>query len=760
MLTPEGIVETWNPGAQQFKGYTAEEIIGKHFSAFYTDEDKATNLPARALHTAATEGKFESEGWRVRKDGSRFWAHVVIDPVHAEDGTLIGFAKVTRDISDKRASQLALIESERRFRYLVKGVTDYAIFMLSPAGIVTNWNSGAENIKGYTAEEIIGSHFSRFYTEEDKAQGKPRLALEIATTTGKFEAEGWRIRNDGTRFWAHVVIDAIYDDSNELIGFAKITRDVTEKRKAQETLELAREALMRSQKLESIGKLTGGVAHDFNNILQVISGNLQLLQSQVLTNDIAMRRLESAISGVQRGAKLSSQLLAFARRQPLQPTVINPSKTIRGLDDMLTRVLGETIDTETVVAASTWNTIADPNQLENVLLNLAINARDAMPDGGKLTIEISNAMLDDDYVKVNRDAQPGQYVLFAVSDTGCGMTPEVMEKACEPFFTTKREGEGTGLGLSMAFGFVKQSGGHFKIYSEVGHGTTVKMYFPRSLDQETESEVYLTGPVMGGSETILVVEDDMAVQATVIEILSSLGYRVLKANNAENALVVLQSGIPIDLLFTDVVMPGDLRSPELARQARQMFPNMEVLFTSGYTQNAIVHGGRLDAGVQLISKPYTREQLARKIRHLLANRQQTTLAKATAYYGSGARNASSGRSVLVVEDNAQVRTMAAEMWQSLGYKVKAVTTAEEAIQSAAKKSYDILFADFSLPGMNGVELAKNLKTQYPQLQVIFASGYGHALGGLDTLGAFVITKPFDLSKLESVVREVEKALVG
>jgi PAS domain S-box-containing protein len=758
MLTIDGFVDSWNPGAQLFKGYTADEIIGQHFSRFYTEEDKATGLPARALRTAAAEGNFESEGWRVRKDGTRFWAHVVIDPVHGDNGELIGFAKITRDISDKRASQLALIESERRFRHLVKGVKDYAIYMLSPTGVITNWNTGGEHIKGYTADEIVGRHFSCFYAPEDKEALKPQQALEIAAATGKFEAEGWRVRKDGTRFWAHVVIDAIHDDDDNLIGFAKITRDVTEKRNAEKDLEIAREALIRSQKLESIGKLTGGVAHDFNNILQVISGNLQLLQSHVVGNEVATKRVESAIGAVDRGSKLSSQLLAFARRQPLQPAVIHPPGIIRGLDDMLKRALGETIAVETVVAAGIWNTTADPHQLENVLLNLAINARDAMPDGGKLTIEIGNAMLDDDYVAANREAQAGQYVVFAVSDTGCGMTREVLEKACDPFFTTKREGQGTGLGLSMAYGFVKQSSGHFKIYSEPGHGTTIRMYFPRSLEQEAEVVSCLTGPVTGGSETILVVEDDIAVQTTVISMLSGLGYRVLKANNAENALVVLKSGIPVDLLFTDVVMPGDMRSPELARQARQLFPDIEVLFTSGYTQNAIVHGGRLDPGVHLISKPYRREQLAKKIRHLLANRQQSILARSAPQVSADARQAASGRKVLVVEDNIEARVMACEMLASLGYHATAAATAEEAMQTADKEAFDILFSDYSLPGMNGVKLAKCLKKKNPALQVVFASGYGSALSGQEELEALIVTKPFGLARLEVAMQELERAL--
>jgi PAS domain S-box-containing protein len=280
MLDPQGHVSSWNAGANRFKGYVAQEILGEHFSRFYTDEDRASGLPARALQTALEQGKFEAEGWRVRKDGTRFWAHVVIDPIYNEDGDLLGFAKVTRDVTERKQAEDKLRESEQRFRLLVQGVTDYAIYMLSPEGLVTNWNSGAERIKGYTQDEIVGSHFSRFYTPEDRSAGVPARALATAGATGRFEAEGCRVRKDGTRFWAHVIIDAIRDEDGELVGFAKITRDLTEKKRAAEALEAADRALYQAQKMESIGQLTGGIAHDFNNLLSVLSSGLEVLAMQ------------------------------------------------------------------------------------------------------------------------------------------------------------------------------------------------------------------------------------------------------------------------------------------------------------------------------------------------------------------------------------------------------------------------------------------------------------------------------------------------
>ena len=371
------------------------------------------------------------------------------------------------------------------------------------------------------------------------------------------------------------------------------------------TAELARaqDALRHSQKMEAIGNLTGGVAHDFNNLLQVISGNLQLLSRDITGNERAEKRAANAMAGVARGSKLAAQLLAFGRRQALEPKVVSVGRLIRGMDDLLRRTLGEAVEVETMIAGGLWNTLVDPTNVENALLNLAINSRDAMDGQGRLTIEAGNAFLDDAYARAHSDVSAGQYVLVAVTDTGSGMSPEVMERVFEPFFSTKPEGKGTGLGLSMVYGFVKQSGGHVKIYSEAGHGTTIRLYLPRSTqveDMPVESE---TGPVSGGSETILVVEDDEAVRDTVIALLGELGYRVLKAHDAQSALAVIESGIPIDLLFTDVVMPGVLKSPELARKAKERLPELGVLFTSGYTENSIVHGGRLDEGVNLLSKP-------------------------------------------------------------------------------------------------------------------------------------------------------------
>jgi signal transduction histidine kinase/DNA-binding response OmpR family regulator len=556
--------------------------------------------------------------------------------------------------------------------------------------------------------------------------------------------------------------NALQTEMNERVNAQEALiqlNDTLEERIVERTAELERahSQLRQSQKLEAVGQLTGGVAHDFNNVLQVITGNLQLLQMSLAGNPEAQRRLESAAFAADRGAKLSSQLLAFARRQPLQPMAINVGKILRGMDDLLRRALGESVQIETVVAGGLWTTLVDPHQLENVILNLAINARDAMNGEGKLTLELANAMLDDSYSAQETEVIPGQYVMLAISDTGSGMPPEVISRAFEPFFTTKPEGEGTGLGLSMAYGFVKQSSGHIKIYSEPGSGTTIKIYLPRSMQAEVEMSKSSSGPIAGGKETILVVEDDPVVQGTVVDILSGLGYRVLKANDGLSALNVLQSGIPVDLLFTDVVMPGPVRSPDLAKQAKQIFPDIEVLFTSGYTQNAIVHGGRLDPGVELISKPYRREELARKIRHMLSRKAVTPgamQASAEGFAGTASEKPLDSLKILIVEDNDDARVMLRELLNLLGHRAEGVGSAEEALSVLSDESFDVLITDMSLPGMSGLDLANQLVNEGRNLKIIFSSGYGAVSTDKLPFKAASLPKPYDLKALKKVLTEV------
>ena len=515
----------------------------------------------------------------------------------------------------------ALLESEAKYRRLVEAVVDYAIFQLDPSGQITTWNSGAQRIKGYQQHEIIGKHFSSFYTSEDRQAGVPDRALATAATTGKYEAEGWRVRKDGSQFWALVVIDAIRDDSGELVGFAKVTRDITERRETQLNLQATQEQLAAAQKMEAVGQLSGGIAHDFNNLLMIVIGNLESAQHQAFkppTNPALHRALNNAMRGAQRAAALTGRLLAFSRRQPLDSKPTDLNKFLSGASEFLQRALGEKIQIETVGAAGLWFVEVDANHLESALVNLAINARDAMPDGGKLTLEGTNVYVDEDYNRLNPELPIGQYVLICVSDTGVGMPRDVLNRAFEPFFTTKELGQGTGLGLSQVYGFVKQSGGHLKIYSEPGQGTTVKIYLPRlhgkGLEDLEEADQAIIGADQG--EAILVVEDDSDLRAYLADVLRSLDYQVIAAPHAEAALDLLQSDRTIDLLLTDIVMPGR-NGRDLGKEAERIRPGLRVLYMTGYSRNAVFHQGRLDEGVDLLQKPISQAQLATRVRAAL-----------------------------------------------------------------------------------------------------------------------------------------------
>ena len=487
---------------------------------------------------------------------------------------------------------------------------------------MTSWNPGAQRIKGYLPHEIIGQHFSRFYTDEDIELGVPNRALREAAEHGRFEAEGWRARKDGSRFWASVVIDRITDEAGNLIGFAKVTRDVTERKKAQDELKRVQEQLMASQKLEAVGQLSGGIAHDFNNLMMIVLGNIETAErnSRHLAGSVNLQRaLASAKRGAQRASALTSRLLAFSRRQALDPKPINVNNFVNGLQDFLQRTLGDTIEVQTVGSAGLWNIEADTNHLESAIINLSINARDAMPNGGKLTVEANNVSADEEYFRANPELAPGQYVIICVTDTGSGMTADTVNRAFEPFFTTKEPGQGTGLGLSQVYGFVKQSGGHVKIYSEVGHGTSIRMYFPRYHGDARSSALETEEILPGGEkvETILVVEDDADLRDYVIQILRELNYRVLSASSAQAALTILLQEEPkVNLLLTDVVMPG-INGRELGRRAQQIRPNIKILYMTGYSRNAVVHQGRLEEGVDLLEKPISQAKLALRIREML-----------------------------------------------------------------------------------------------------------------------------------------------
>ena len=613
--TPRPLFADWQPAIfidDVPKLRSAVEVAGER-GAYYV-EFRVTH-PDGSVHWIAGRGEITKDDiGRARRVAGVYFE---ISERKALEARFLALNESLEARVADRARQLAataaqLEETERRFHLLIDAVTEYAIFMLDTAGNVVSWNPGAERIKGYSSAEILGQHFSRFYTEDDRRKGLPQTALATAERTRKYETEGWRCRKDGTTFMANVVINAIRHASGRLLGFAKITRDITEKKAAEEQLRQA-------QKMEAVGQLTGGVAHDFNNLLTVIMGNLENLDRILPPAPSTQRIIAAALRAASRAAMLTHRLLAFSRRQPLTPEVLSANKLVAGISELLRRTLGESILVETVLAGGLWPTLADGNQLENALINLAINARDAMPEGGKLTIETANTHLDEAYARMHDEVQPGQYVGIFVTDTGIGMTPETVAHAFEPFFTTKEIGQGTGLGLSQVYGFIKQSGGHVKIYSEVGLGTTVKLYLPRyrGTEQAVDEKLETHQLPRGRSELVLVVEDDPDVRDYTVEMVGDLGYSVLSAPDGASALRLLDSHREVSLLFTDVGLPGGMNGRQLAEQALRRQPQLKVLYTTGYARNAIINQGRLDPAVEVVFKPFTYSDLATKIRHVL-----------------------------------------------------------------------------------------------------------------------------------------------
>ena len=740
MLDPDGFITTWNAGAERIKGYQAVEIVGQHFSRFFTPEDQARGLPEKILEQARTSGRHEAEGWRVRKDGSRFCANAVCQPVRDDQGALVGFAKITRDITERVQAQHAILEAERRFRLLVEGVIDYAIYMLDPSGMITNWNKGAERLKGYTADEIIGQHFSQFYTKEDRNSGLPiqragngcargplrsrrmarpqgrqpllgvrcgrcypqtkpaahrfrqghtryhraRMALQDALRESERQFRllvQWRyattrsscsIRNGivtnwnagaerikgyaadeivgqhfsrfyteadrrghararpangsggkaasrpkagacarmASIFWANVVIDPIHDEDGDLVGFAKITRDITERRNAHSTAEGAGQR-EHAQRMDALGQLTGGVAHDFNNLLMVVSGHIRTLQKAV-TDDTKLSRAANAIAyAAERGAALTRQLLTFSRRQTLNPKVFQIAESVSASRTMLESSAGSAVRLNIAIAPELWPVNVDQSELELALVNVTLNARDAMPGGGALLIAAENATL----TGMENDAKiAGEFVAVRVTDTGTGIAPDVLPKIFDPFFTTKELGKGSGLGLSQVHGFAHQSGGTIQIESQVGRGTAVTIYLPRS----NEAPGVMQGEIREESSpggTVLLVEDNPEVLSVCVSMLEQLGYETHAVSGALAALDVIEQK-NFDLVVSDIVMPGGMDGAALANAIRARHPKLPVLLATGFSPS----GSRTDFPV--IRKPFSLSELSRTVGRLIAEAKQ------------------------------------------------------------------------------------------------------------------------------------------
>lgn len=602
MVGPDERVTFMNGHMSQMLGYDADEALGRSVYDFMSEDERETS---RKIRDAGAIGKAgPREALLRRKDGSHVWTLSSTSPMLRADGSFEGVLGVVMDISGRKRNEDEL----RRAHDINQSIIDTALDVVcvnDAEGRYISVGRRCKQVWGYEPEELIGRRFIELVHPDDRE-------ATLASTSnllggGRPPAhENRYIRKDGAV--VPMLFTCIWSNEHKLL-FA-FGRDLTRQKEMEERLR-------QSQRLEAVGQLTGGIAHDFNNLLTVIMGNAEELAEQLSENDHLRLLAEMTRTAAERGADLTSRLLAFARRQPLEPKSTDVNRLVARMDGLLRRILAENVEIEFVRGAGLWSAFVDPSQFEAAILNLAVNARDAMPGGGRLTVETANAYIDEAYAGRHIEVAPGQYVMLSVSDSGVGMSPQVAARAFEPFFTTKETGKGSGLGLSMVYGFVKQSRGHVNIYSEEGQGTTVKIYLPRGDAAEDVAVAPRADVEPRGSETILLVEDDELVRSYVEGQLKSLGYTVLAVENGSQALKIVAAREDIDLLFTDVVMPGGLNGPQLAQEAKKFRTALKVLFTSGYTENAIVHHGRLDRGVQLLSKPYRRQELAAKVRLVL-----------------------------------------------------------------------------------------------------------------------------------------------
>ena len=608
MLDPTGHVTSWNSGAERIKGYRAEEIIGQHFSRFYTHEDRDSAVPQRALTTALREGRFETEGWRVRKDGTRFWANTVIDPVW-DNGQLLGFVKVTRDATTRRNAELALFESERRFRGIVNTALD-AFAQIDESGRITEWNPQAQELFGWSREQVLGKPLATLCFPPDDSAAPEWLASAWEEKQLRQTHPFTAVTRSGRRFTAELNASVLTLASGPLMNI--FMRDLTEKIQMETQLR-------QSQKMEALGQLTGGIAHDFNNILQAISSSLEVLEIIGRREQLSagQRHIHNALSSVRRAAGLTHRLLAFARRQALDPQAVDVGLLITGMSELLRHSIGEQITLELALPNELWTAHCDANQLENAILNLAINARDAMLQGGRLRIEASN-VYGDDPSSFNVLDPESCYVKIVVADSGTGMPLDVKERAFDPFYTTKPVGQGTGLGLSMVYGFVRQSGGHCEIESELGEGTRIILLLPRYVGPaESRAEpVTAAGSPTASGEHILLVEDQEVIRGVITEVLTKLGYEVTQASDGLEGLSIAMAAETFDLIITDIGLPG-VSGRSLADTVRSRRPHVPVLLITGYDPGAIHTSPSLPSGMALLSKPFNVETLSEQVRRLI-----------------------------------------------------------------------------------------------------------------------------------------------
>lgn len=706
---------------------------------------------------------------RPKKHFVDFIFHPLTDATGAPTGIFVQ----GHDVTGQKVAEAELTARREKFRIMAQTMPNHVWTAEKDGGL--NWlNDRTYEFTGLAEGELYGADWVRVLHPDDLDEAAAKWATAIRRGVA-YETE-FRIRKaDGSYRWHIVRASPLRADDRTLIGWVGTNTDIEEHKnieaeiaKLNATLEerVARRnreleelnaALRQSQKLEAIGSLAGGIAHDFNNLLQVMLGNIQSATHDLPPGHPAKVRLDQAMRSVERGATLASQLLSFARKQPLSPVATDLSRLINETTDILRSAIGDGVEVETRFDDGLWHTSVDRNSMENALLNLAINARDAMDGQGQLTIRLENASLNEAFAQTHPGAEPGQYVCLKVADTGCGMAPETVDQIFEPFFTTKADGHGTGLGLSMVYGFAKQSGGHITIDSKVGVGTTINLYLPRSFEEEQVALCAAEGELRGGSEAILLVEDDDEVREVAFNMLSELGYSVLQASGVEQALDLLSGDQHIDLLFTDVVMPGKATGQDLAERMRAIRPDVPVLFTSGFVQDSIVHDGRLDEGVQLIEKPYTQPQLAQKIRDILgcheaavtpASRESPTMHQ---QFDTKDAPEPRGLRILICEDDVLIRLDIAEGLRDAGYKVLEAASASEALGLLKAEPLDVLITDVGLPDQSGEDLARNARDICAGLPVIFATG------GLDVPSAAilenckVVSKPFGTTALENAI---------
>ncbi|MGB7176625.1 MAG: PAS domain S-box protein, partial [Xanthobacteraceae bacterium] len=617
-LTSDGIVTSWNPAAVRLFGWTDKEMFGRSIDQIVPD-DRHHEVPHIFDTIARGEILDNYQTVRLSKDGRAITVSLSVAPIKLASGSVIGACSVARDITESIKAK-ERIEQEMHERRRITGILDNTINSMADAvlvgdrdGNIVLCNAAAQRVMNIR-EGMTPAQWT-YAQQIFMADGVTPMPLQERPLMRAVRGESFEdyeltvhYPHAGTPITFVATGGPIRAGSQQAAGGVVVYHDVSEARETERQLRQA-------QKMEAVGQLTGGVAHDFNNILTVITGTIEILEEGVADRPELAAIAKMIDDAAARGAELTNHLLAFSRRQPLQPRDTNVNALIMEVGRLLRPTLGGNIEIESMLDDNASSALIDPSQLTTSLLNLALNARDAMPGGGKLTFETTDAILDDNYAGMNEEVGPGPYVMIAVSDNGSGIAPDIIDKVFEPFFTTKVLGKGSGLGLSMVYGFVKQSGGHIKIYSEVGHGSTIKMYLPRAATMAQQfTDMAPAEPIHGGYETVLIVEDDALVRTYVTAQVRALGYRTLAATNAAEALTLIDGDTPIDLLFTDVVMPGTMNGRQLADETRRRRPGIKVLFTSGYAENAIVHHGRLDPGVLLLAKPYRKQQLAQMIR--------------------------------------------------------------------------------------------------------------------------------------------------